>query len=142
MRNNKGRWMISGTVLSTKQVLCSQPPTPLQVLLSAPQSHYSLFYYSNMHAVGGAGGRTLTLFWPRKTSGRCCDCCFSSREKKSDSSLCVSPPRGGTQLKFWEQSVQVNGVLLERFRCVSTLSGLFRVPCLGRYLLSLYVTGY
>ena len=44
MRNNKGFWMISGPVLSTKQVLGSQYSMPFHCLLSAlPQGASILF---------------------------------------------------------------------------------------------------
>lgn len=65
-----------------------------------------------------------------KSPGCCCEFSFNSKEKKSAHSFVCFLPQKLSQLKFWEQSVQVNQVLLERFCCVSW-SGLFQVSCLG-----------
>lgn len=54
---------------------------------------------------------------------------------------CVSPLKSRTQLKFWEHSIQVNQVLLEKFSYVSPLSEFSGSLASADILLSFYLTG-
>ena len=66
---------------------------------------------------------------------------LAPEKRKSSLFPCVSPLKSRTQLKFWEQSIQVNQVLLEKFSYVSPLSESSGSLASADILLSLYLMG-